>query len=595
MDGRRARGGGPRPLRPERASATRARRRSTAIAVSRERRAGRAARLSDAGSDWRRGASGAPRPARSCRIGSSGASSRRAAWTHDDAGFFYGRYPEPPADAAYDAPNRDMELRYHRLGTDSADDPLVFSTPEQPEWGFEPEVSDDGRLLVVTIWRGTDPENRIYVADLADGVEAAVVRPAPRRGRRPLRARRDRRRDALPPDRPRRAARPRHRRRRRRSGAGPRGHPRGATTRSSTSSLVGDRLAVAVPPPRPRTGSPSSSSTGATSVDVELPGHRHRSSSMAGRREDDGAVPDVRDVRLAVDRPRRADGRRRVARGPAAARSRGTRTTTSREQVFVTSDDGTQVPLFLTRRRDVVPNGDVPTLLYGYGGFQIAIGPRFKAEWLAWMERGGLLAVASLRGGGEYGKALARRRPAREQAERVRRLRRVRSAGWPTSGWTRPERIGISGRSNGGLLVGATHRPSIRSCSARPIAEVGVMDMLRFHRFTIGWGWTSDYGSPDDPAEFRTLLRLLAAPQHPAGRRRTRRRWSRPATTTTGSCPATRSSSRPRSRRPRRATRRSSSGSTPTPGHGDGQAGRQADRRAGRRARVPRADAGRNG
>ena len=100
-----------------------------------------------------------------------------AAWTHDDAGFFYGRYPEPPADAAYDAPNHDMELRYHRLGTDSADDPLVFATPDEPEWGFEPEVSDDGRLLVVTIWRGTDPESRIYVADLAGGVEGAVVRP----------------------------------------------------------------------------------------------------------------------------------------------------------------------------------------------------------------------------------------------------------------------------------------------------------------------------------------------------------------------------------------------------------------------------------
>ena len=100
-----------------------------------------------------------------------------AAWTHDDAGFFYGRYPQPPADAAYDAPNHDMEIRYHRLGTDSADDPLVFSTPDEPEWGFEPEVSADGRLLVVTIWRGTDPESRIYVADLAGGVEGAVVRP----------------------------------------------------------------------------------------------------------------------------------------------------------------------------------------------------------------------------------------------------------------------------------------------------------------------------------------------------------------------------------------------------------------------------------
>ena len=174
------------------------------------------------------------------------------------------------------------------------------------------------------------------------------------------------------------------------------------------------------------------------------------------------------------------------------------------EQVFVTSGDGTRVPLFLTRRRDTVPTGDVPTLLYGYGGFNIPIGPTFKPEWLAWMERGGLLAVASLRGGGEYGKAW-------HDAGRLANKQNVfddfaACARWlATSGWTRPERIAISGRSNGGLLVGATitQQPELFGAA---LAEVGVMDMLRFERFTIGWGWTSDYGSVDDPEGFRTLL-----------------------------------------------------------------------------------------
>jgi prolyl oligopeptidase len=174
------------------------------------------------------------------------------------------------------------------------------------------------------------------------------------------------------------------------------------------------------------------------------------------------------------------------------------------EQVFVTSDDGTRVPLFLTRRRDATPNGNMPTLLYGYGGFQVTIGPTFKPEWLAWMERGGLLAVASLRGGGEYGKAwhdggrLANKQKVFDDfAACLRWLAR--------SGWTRPARIGISGRSNGGLLVGATitQHPELFGAA---VAEVGVMDMLRFHRFTIGWAWTSDYGSADDPEQFRTLL-----------------------------------------------------------------------------------------
>jgi prolyl oligopeptidase len=174
------------------------------------------------------------------------------------------------------------------------------------------------------------------------------------------------------------------------------------------------------------------------------------------------------------------------------------------EQVFVTSGDGTRVPLFLTHRRDVAPTGDVATLLYGYGGFQLAMGPTFKPEWLAWMERGGLLAVASLRGGGEYGKAW-------HDAGRLAAKQNVfddfaACARWlASSGWSRAARIGIIGRSNGGLLVGAslTQHPELFGAA---VAEVGVMDMLRFHRYTIGWGWTSDYGSADDPEQFRTLL-----------------------------------------------------------------------------------------
>jgi prolyl oligopeptidase len=174
------------------------------------------------------------------------------------------------------------------------------------------------------------------------------------------------------------------------------------------------------------------------------------------------------------------------------------------EQVFVTSDDGTQVPLFLTRRRDLQPTGDVATLAFGYGGFQVPVGPGFRPEWLAWMERGGLLAVASVRGGGEYGKAW-------HDAGRLVNKQNVfddfaACLRWlASSGWTRPGRIAISGRSNGGLLVGATvtQHPELFGAA---LAEVGVMDMLRFHRFTIGWGWTSDFGSADDPEQFRWLI-----------------------------------------------------------------------------------------
>ncbi len=455
---------------------------------------------SDAGSDWRtwavrRVATGEDLPDR--LTWSKFAS---AAWTHDDAGFFYGRYPEPPADAAYDAPNRDMQLRYHRLGTDPADDPVVFATPDQPEWGYEPEVTDDGRLLVLSVWRGTDPTNRVYVADLTDGVEAASVRPlldaadaryelidgvngtlylltdldAPRGRVVAI--------DVADPGELREVI------------------PEGSDA-LETVRLVGERLAaVSLHDAHHRLT--IFETDGRHVVDVALPGIG-TIGELAGRREDTElfltfmtfAAPAVV---LAVSM---GDGSVREVGRPALPWDPGDFVT---EQVFVTSDDGTRIPVFLSRRRDIVPSGDVPTLLYGYGGFQISVGPTFKAEWLAWMERGGLLAVASLRGGGEYGREW-------HDAGRLERKQNVfddfaAAARWlAASGWTSPERIGISGRSNGGLLVGAalTQHPELFGAV---VAEVGVMDMLRFHRFTIGWGWTSDYGSADDPDQFRTLL-----------------------------------------------------------------------------------------
>jgi prolyl oligopeptidase len=455
---------------------------------------------SEAGSDWRtwrvwRSGTGEVLPD---RLEWSKFSS--AAWTHDGAGFFYGRYPEPPPDHAHAAPNRDMELRYHRLGTDPAADALVFSAPHEPDWGFEPEVSDDGRLLVVCVWRGTERMNRVFVADLSDGAEAAVLRPllaegdayydhiATFDGTLYLRTDRDAplgRVIAVDVDDP--------------------GHPREIIPESSDAlervRLVGDRLAavylhharhrIAIYEPH-----------GAHVADVELPGIG-TIRDMAGRRTDAElfvtfetfAAPAVTLAVRMADATVRDAGRPSLAWDPDDYVS---------EQVFVTSDDGTRVPLFVTHHRDVAPSGDVPTLLYGYGGFHIPIGPTFKPEWLAWMERGGLLAVASLRGGGEYGTAW-------HDAGRLDRKQNVfddfaACARWlAASGWTRSERIGISGRSNGGLLVGAsiTQHPELFGAA---IAEVGVMDMLRFHRFTIGWGWTSDYGSADDPAQFPVLL-----------------------------------------------------------------------------------------
>jgi prolyl oligopeptidase len=173
-------------------------------------------------------------------------------------------------------------------------------------------------------------------------------------------------------------------------------------------------------------------------------------------------------------------------------------------QIFFTSKDGTRVPMFLTGRKDLAPGGDQATYLYGYGGFNISITPQFDPSRLVWLERGGLLAVATLRGGGEYGEewhqAGCRARKQNVFDDFIGAAEHL-----VAGGWTRPERLAIAGASNGGLLVGAclTQRPELFGAA---LPDVGVHDMLRFHKFTIGWAWISDYGSPDDPEMFPVLL-----------------------------------------------------------------------------------------
>ena len=376
----------------------------------------------------------------------------------------------------------------------------MFSRPDEPEWFFEPEVSEDGQTLILTIERGTDPTTRIYAADLSNGVEAADVQPVldAADARYGLVAAIDRtlylltdldapfsRVIAVDLDDP--------------------GRPRDVIPEAAEMlervAVVGGRLA-AVYLHDAHSRLALFELDGRPVMDVELPGIGSIV-DMAGRRVDTElyltfttflSPPSVLAVRM-------ADGAVREVQRPALAWDPDDYVS---EQVFVTSGDGARVPLFLTRAKDVEPNGDVATLLYGYGGFMIPVGPMLKPEWIEWIEGGGLLAVASLRGGGEYGTPW-------HDAGRLANKQNVfddfaACLRWlGSSGWTRPGRVAISGRSNGGLLVGATitQHPELVGAA---IAEVGVMDMLRFQRFTIGWGWTSDYGSSDDPDGFRTLL-----------------------------------------------------------------------------------------
>jgi prolyl oligopeptidase len=160
--------------------------------------------------------------------------------------------------------------------------------------------------------------------------------------------------------------------------------------------------------------------------------------------------------------------------------------------------------MFICHKRGLELDGENPTYLYGYGGFDIPLTPAFSVSHLVWLEMGGIYAQPSLRGGGEYGKAW------HEAGMKLKKQNVfddfISAAEWLVDNrYTRPARLAIGGGSNGGLLVGAcmTQRPDLFGAC---LPAVGVLDMLRFHQFTIGWAWTSDYGSPDDEEEFRALL-----------------------------------------------------------------------------------------
>lgn len=434
-----------------------------------------------------------------------------AAWAPDGSGFFYARYHAPEEGGEFLERNRGQLLCFHALGTPQADDVTVYARPDEPEWGFDPFVTEDGRYLVISVWQGTDRRARVHVADL-DGFDPR--RPADLLVTRPLDAF-DARYDIV-------------------GTVGPvlyvmtdRDAPRGRL------------VAVDLRDPDPGSWMEVVAQGPATLERAVLVGgrlialylddahHRLQRFSLAGADEGTVALPGIGTVGAISGRPTDTvahftftsftaptavcshdllTGETRYVTEPGLAIDPDAYET---EQVRVTSGDGEPVPMFLVRRADLdapEPDApvDVPTLLYGYGGFGIPITPAFSVAWLVWLELGGQLAVANLRGGGEYGEDWheAGRGPHKQQVfdDFVACAESLVASGWTTS-----TRLAITGASNGGLLVGAclTQRPELFGAC---VPEVGVLDMLRFHRFTIGWAWVSEYGSAEDPEQFTTLL-----------------------------------------------------------------------------------------
>ncbi len=423
-----------------------------------------------------------------------------AAWLPDASGFFYSRYDRPPEDQQLSGANLNQRLYLHRLGRQQADDELIVERPDQPEWGFGAQVSEDGEYLVVSVWQGTARENLIWVRPLAErgasqgGAFQEVVaefgasydyvgndgplfyfltdESAPQ-GR--LIARHLETGEVQEV-----AAQSRHRLLEVLMVAG--GFVLHTLEDASSRLTLVDRSGQN---PRPVT------LPGLGTV-ADLSGHADHPEVFFGFTSfltpaasyqlsaESGELSALWTPQLGVDLSRYEV-----------------------RQEFATSQDGTRVPMFIVANRDVVMDGSNPTLLYGYGGFDISLTPSFEVSRLAWLEAGGVLAVANLRGGGEYGEAW-HQAGTKANKQTVFDDFAACARHLTGRGYTSPQHLGIEGGSNGGLLVGATltQHPELIGAA---VAHVGVMDMLRFQHFTIGWGWISDYGSSDTPQGFATL------------------------------------------------------------------------------------------
>ena len=420
------------------------------------------------------------------------------AWSADDSGFYYGRYPE--TDERLTARAVFQSVHYHALGTDQSEDVLVHEDPENPERGFAALPSRDGRWLVLYVREGTARKNRLWFKDLSQGPDApwnrrfdafdAQYTPLGNVGStfwiqtdagaplgRVVTV------DAADPEAPLVEVVPER------------------ESVLTSASYVGDRLVLTYLEDaisRVRTATP----TGRPLDDVRLPGVG-TASGFDGEIGDDETFFSFSTFTtpLSTYRLDLTTGRVERVRRPRVPFDSDAFVT---DRLFYRSADGTRVPLFVTRREGTQRDGTNPTLLYGYGGFNIAMRPRYSPAVAAWLELGGTYAVACLRGGGEYGREwhLA---GTRERKQNVFDDFVAAAEFLVAERWTDRDHLAIAGGSNGGLLVGAcvNQRPDL---FAAAIPAVGVMDMLRYHRFTIGAAWASDYGRSDDPEMFPHLL-----------------------------------------------------------------------------------------
>jgi prolyl oligopeptidase len=422
-----------------------------------------------------------------------------ATWTRDGKGFFYSRYAEPKPGETFQAQTLNQMLYYHRAGSPQTEDVLVYKRPDHPKWNFAAGASEDGRYLVIAIREGTDARHRITYRDLTEPLALPVD----------LIEDFDNEYSFVDNDGPVFYFKTDYK--------APRGRLIAIDTRKPERSnwkeiipeskdslrdveMVGN-LFIASYLKDARTQVKMFAPDGSFVREVEFPG-LGSASGFGGRRTDTETFYSFSSFATPprIFRYDLITGQSKLIREP---RVKFNPDEYEVKQVFATSKDGTHVPLFITAKKGIELDGSNPTLLYGYGGFDIPLTPGFSMTWLSWLDLGGVFVQANLRGGGEYG---------REWHKGGTKLRKqnvfddfIAAAQWLIDQkYTRPEKLAIIGRSNGGLLVGAveTQRPELFGAC---LPGVGVMDMLRFQKFTAGRFWTDDYGSSDNPEEFKAL------------------------------------------------------------------------------------------
>jgi prolyl oligopeptidase len=419
-------------------------------------------------------------------------------WSKDGKGVFYSRYPATDDKARLTALNYNQKIYYHRLGTPQAEDVLVYERPDDKELGVGGGVTEDGNYLIIYVTKGTSPKRMVYYKDLTkanspvlplvEKFEASYSMFGNDGSTFYFRTDKD--------------------------------APRGRVVAVDVSKDAKEWKEI-IPEAKETLGGVSFinnqfvanylkdaytqirifETSGKFVRNVELPGIGS-AFGFGGERDDTETFYTFSSYNMppTIYRYDLKTGKSEVFR---KSEVKFNPADYEVSQVFYNSKDGTRVPMFIVHKKGLKLDGTNPTLLYAYGGFNVSQTPGFSVARLVWLEMGGVFAVANIRGGGEYGKQW------HEAAIKTNRQKAfddfIAAAEYLISKkYTSPKKLAIQGGSNGGLLVGAVlnQRPDLFGAA---LPAVGVMDMLRFHKFTAGRFWTSDYGSPDNPEEFKAI------------------------------------------------------------------------------------------